>query len=363
MVRPTPAPRMRNRLAHEPDSFASSSIYLWNIRFRRSSAHGSWGDWTESVKPHQAHGPQHSRGPVFRDCRRVGAGSSPTVTSAPRCRTWSTALALAAVWLRRRARLRVRGGGALRRRSGSPSAGPNCRWPSAAARDQLCVGPTGLARSPTCGSRTRCERLCRRVRRLETREQNSPVSSPTLQPPGLGTGSRSNWSTATLSYLDSPRFIWHRPASMVQAYPVHRERAGLLILPAGTDGGPTIVELCALWAVHLHFDPSPEPWSIVQPGVIDAIAATAELVVRANYSFSPTRLQPKGRPHAPHTSGPTASSQAARPTGVRPPTGILDLASRDRRRQSHAVELLRPGPGERSALSRPNLCCSSAGAQ
>ncbi|MFV4185465.1 helix-turn-helix domain-containing protein [Mycobacterium tuberculosis] len=51
----------------------------------------------------------------------------------------------------------------------------------------------------------------------------------------------------------------------------------------------TIVELCALWAVHLHFDPSPEPWSIVQPGVIDddAIAATlAEFVVRATTASS-----------------------------------------------------------------------------
>ncbi|AUS60729.2 TetR family transcriptional regulator [Mycobacterium tuberculosis] len=76
----------------------------------------------------------------------------------------------------------------------------------------------------------------------------------------------------------------------VQAYLVHRERAGLLILPGPAPMvARTIVELCALWAVHLHFDPSPEPWSIVQPGVIDddAIAATlAEFVVRATTASS-----------------------------------------------------------------------------
>lgn len=69
-----------------------------------------------------------------------------------------------------------------------------------------------------------------------------------------------------------------------------RERAGLLILPGPAPMvARTIVELCALWAVHLHFDPSPEPWSIVQPGVIDddAIAATlAEFVVRATTASS-----------------------------------------------------------------------------
>lgn len=46
----------------------------------------------------------------------------------------------------------------------------------------------------------------------------------------------------------------------------------------------TIVELCALWAVHCHFDPAPDPHSTAGPDPIDdaAVAATiAELVVRA----------------------------------------------------------------------------------
>ncbi|CFE38117.1 TetR family transcriptional regulator [Mycobacterium tuberculosis] len=43
--------------------------------------------------------------------------------------------------------------------------------------------------------------------RLETREQNSPVSSPTSTAAWPGTGSRSNWSTAVPpSYPTSPRF-------------------------------------------------------------------------------------------------------------------------------------------------------------
>jgi hypothetical protein len=45
----------------------------------------------------------------------------------------------------------------------------------------------------------------------------------------------------------------------------------------------TIVELCAMWAVHCHFDPAPTP-SGIRPDAIDdaAVAAMiAELFARA----------------------------------------------------------------------------------
>lgn len=133
------------------------------------------------------------------------------------------------------------------------------------------------------------------MRRLETREQNSPVSVTDLY-------SRLARHRIALKLVDrcAPELpdlaeVWfgtgrNAQVDAVQAYLVHRERAGLLILPGPAPMvARTIVELCALWAVHLHFDPSPEPWSIVQPGVIDddAIAATlAEFVVRATTASS-----------------------------------------------------------------------------
>jgi hypothetical protein len=46
----------------------------------------------------------------------------------------------------------------------------------------------------------------------------------------------------------------------------------------------TIVELCALWAVHFHFDPAPNAHSTAGPGAIDDVAAAstlAEMIVRA----------------------------------------------------------------------------------
>lgn len=68
----------------------------------------------------------------------------------------------------------------------------------------------------------------------------------------------------------------------VQAYLVHRERAGHLSLPGPAPVvARTIVELCALWAVHRHFDPAPKSGSIAGPSD-DAVAATlAEFVARA----------------------------------------------------------------------------------
>jgi len=71
----------------------------------------------------------------------------------------------------------------------------------------------------------------------------------------------------------------------IEEYLTRRERAGTLSLP-----GPapllarTIVELCALWAVHCHFDPAPHPPGTESAGPIDdaAVAAMlADLVVRA----------------------------------------------------------------------------------
>ncbi|GAB7144806.1 TetR/AcrR family transcriptional regulator [Mycobacterium riyadhense] len=71
----------------------------------------------------------------------------------------------------------------------------------------------------------------------------------------------------------------------VQTYLLSREGTGQLRLPGPAPVvARTIVELCALWAVHRHFDPSPGPWSITRPGVTDdnTVAATlAEIVVRA----------------------------------------------------------------------------------
>jgi hypothetical protein len=46
----------------------------------------------------------------------------------------------------------------------------------------------------------------------------------------------------------------------------------------------TVVELCALWAVHCHFDPAASDATAAGPGPIDddAVAAMlAELIVRA----------------------------------------------------------------------------------
>jgi AcrR family transcriptional regulator len=76
----------------------------------------------------------------------------------------------------------------------------------------------------------------------------------------------------------------------VQTYLLDRERAGQLSLPGPAPVvARTIVELCSLWAVHLHFDPSPDPRLIAQPRVTDndVVAATlTEFVVRATTASS-----------------------------------------------------------------------------
>ncbi len=74
----------------------------------------------------------------------------------------------------------------------------------------------------------------------------------------------------------------------MEQYLARRHRAGTLTLP----GPPalvarTIVELCALWAVHCHFDPAPPPPGAPRPGPVDdtAVAAMlAQLLVRATTS-------------------------------------------------------------------------------
>lgn len=73
--------------------------------------------------------------------------------------------------------------------------------------------------------------------------------------------------------------------SGVEEYLVRRQRAGTVNLPGPSPlVARTIVDLCALWAVHCHFDPAPDPHSTARPDPIDdaVVAATlAELVVRA----------------------------------------------------------------------------------
>jgi AcrR family transcriptional regulator len=72
----------------------------------------------------------------------------------------------------------------------------------------------------------------------------------------------------------------------VEEYLNRRQRAGTLILPGPAPlVARTVVELCALWAVHCHFDPAPHPpgsQSQVEP-LDDTVAADmlAQLVVRA----------------------------------------------------------------------------------
>jgi AcrR family transcriptional regulator len=69
----------------------------------------------------------------------------------------------------------------------------------------------------------------------------------------------------------------------LEEYLVLRERAGLVSLPGPASlVARTIVELCALWAVHCHFDPA--PGAPTDTAAIDdetVAAMVAELVVRA----------------------------------------------------------------------------------
>jgi len=73
--------------------------------------------------------------------------------------------------------------------------------------------------------------------------------------------------------------------SGVQEYLARRERAGTVSLPGPAPlVARTIVELCAMWAVHCHFDPAPDPSAGTPPdGIDDAVLAAmiAELFVRA----------------------------------------------------------------------------------
>ncbi len=71
--------------------------------------------------------------------------------------------------------------------------------------------------------------------------------------------------------------------SGIEEYLVRHERAGIISLPGPAPlVARTIVELCALWAVHCHFDPA--PGVPAQAEAIDdtvVAAMVAELVVRA----------------------------------------------------------------------------------
>jgi AcrR family transcriptional regulator len=73
--------------------------------------------------------------------------------------------------------------------------------------------------------------------------------------------------------------------SGVQEYLARREQAGTVSLPGPTPlVARTIVELCAMWAVHCHFDPAPDPSADIRSDTVDdSVVATmiAELFVRA----------------------------------------------------------------------------------
>ncbi len=73
--------------------------------------------------------------------------------------------------------------------------------------------------------------------------------------------------------------------SGVQEYLAHRERAGTVSLPGPAPlVARTIVELCAMWAVHCHFDPAPDPAAATRADAVDdavLAAMIAELFVRA----------------------------------------------------------------------------------
>jgi len=77
----------------------------------------------------------------------------------------------------------------------------------------------------------------------------------------------------------------HAHVSGVEEYLVRREQAGTVNLPGPAPlVARTIVELCAMWAVHCHFDPAPDPPAATGADTIDdaAVAAMiAELFVRA----------------------------------------------------------------------------------
>jgi AcrR family transcriptional regulator len=74
----------------------------------------------------------------------------------------------------------------------------------------------------------------------------------------------------------------HALVLTVQEYLTRRHRAGTLTLPG--PAGPlarTIVELCALWAVHSHFDPAPATSRVETIDDTAVAAMLAELIVRA----------------------------------------------------------------------------------
>jgi AcrR family transcriptional regulator len=70
----------------------------------------------------------------------------------------------------------------------------------------------------------------------------------------------------------------------VEEYLLRRQQAGTISLPGPAPlVARTLVELCAMWAVHCHFDPVPDSPATPRPAPIDdaAVAAMiAELFVR-----------------------------------------------------------------------------------
>ena len=74
----------------------------------------------------------------------------------------------------------------------------------------------------------------------------------------------------------------HAQVLAVQEYLNRRLLAGTLTLPGPVEPfARTIVELCALWAVHCHFDPAPATARAADIDDIAVSAMLAEMVVRA----------------------------------------------------------------------------------
>lgn len=71
----------------------------------------------------------------------------------------------------------------------------------------------------------------------------------------------------------------------MEEYLNRRQRAGTLTLPGPAPlVARTVVELCALWAVHCHFDPAPDPLGTGRAEPVDDAAVAgmlAQLVARA----------------------------------------------------------------------------------
>lgn len=80
----------------------------------------------------------------------------------------------------------------------------------------------------------------------------------------------------------------HALVDAAAEYLPRRRRAGTASLPGPVPlVARTVVELCALWAVHSHFDPAPDPRTTARPDPIDDAAAAT---TSPNWSCGPPGL-------------------------------------------------------------------------